>query len=117
MGLSSNGYCEYYYNCLLRLGFSTVLPNKIEIMRRIKLLVWTLPVQCFLLLGAICVIFESCSIPVEVRPEGRYINVKELYTPFIACGIVLLIGTGFSIFNFIQIGKISRKLKEIGYSI
>jgi len=86
-------------------------------MKRIKYLKWTLPGQILAMIGAISIIFQSCTIPIEQTTKGRFININDLYTPFIACGIMLLIGTVFSIFNFIQLAKISQILKERGYSI
>jgi len=86
-------------------------------MKRIKYLVWTMPAGMLAVLGGICIIFQSCNIPIEITPKGRFVNIENLYTPFIACGLILLIGTGFSIFNFVQLAKISRILKERGYSI
>jgi len=86
-------------------------------MKRVKYLAWTMPAQILAMIGSISIIFQSCSIPIEQTTRGRFININDLYTPFIACGIMLIIGTAFSIFNFIQLGKISRILKERGYSI
>lgn len=86
-------------------------------MKRVKYLVWTMPAQILAMVAALSIILESCSIPVEITAHGKFVNVNYLYTPFLACGIMLVVGTAFSIFNFVQIGKISRILKERGYSI
>lgn len=86
-------------------------------MNRMKTLRWTMPLQIIAMFGALSIILQSCSIPIEQTATGRYINIENLYTPFVACGVMLIIGTAFSIFNFIQLGKISRILKTQGYSI
>ena len=76
-----------------------------------------MPIGLVFCLSAFSVLIQSCSVPIEIRPDGNYVKVENLYTPFIVYGIILLIGTCFSIFTLIQVGKISRKLKELGYSI
>lgn len=86
-------------------------------MKKIKYLAWTMPLQIIAMVGALSIVLQSCSIPIEQTAKGRYINIENLYTPFVACGVMLVIGTAFSVFNFVQLGKISRILKERGYSI
>jgi len=81
------------------------------------MLIWTMPIGLVFSLSAFSVIIQSCSVPIDIRTDGHYVKIENLYTPFIIYGIILLIGTCFSIFTLVQVGKISRKLKELGYSI
>lgn len=84
-------------------------------MKRIKILEWTLPVGMMVMLLVTGLIAQSCSEPEQIISKG--VKDQQFYSQFTACGAILLVGTLLSIFNFIQIRKISRKLKEIGYSI
>jgi len=86
-------------------------------MRRVKYLIWTMPAGILTLLASFSLIMQSCSIPVVIRPDGRFVNVEYLYTPFIIYGVVLFIGTCFSVFSLVQVGRISKRLKDLGYSI
>lgn len=86
-------------------------------MRKVKYLTFGIPLG-FIAIGiSLCFALQSCSIPMEITPRGTFVNIKNLYTPFIVYGLILFIGTSISIFTLIQVSKISKKLKELGYSI
>lgn len=76
-----------------------------------------MPIGIITVLSGIAILVQSCSLPTITRPEGQFVNLEALYAPFIVYGFILLVGTGFSVFTFVQVNKISRKLKELGHSI
>jgi len=82
--------------------------NTFKMKSTAKYFVWTLPTLLIALMASMVLLLQACQIPVHIQNGHKYVNIQDVYTSFAAYGLILLMGTGFSLYTLIQVNKISR---------
>lgn len=81
--------------------------------------VWTLPVIGVFIMALVAVTLQSCGVsprPV-MEPLTTLADVKKsLDSAWLALGITIVVGTIVSIFIYIQVTRLTKKLEKLGIS-
>lgn len=79
--------------------------------------VWTIPVITIAFLSCTVLTLQSCHVPIGTGSmQHDYISIEKIYSPYIVYGygIMLSIGVIVTIFTWVAINRLSKRLDKMG---